>query len=320
VSIIEKAVAKLGEHPPKLMPRPAVVPIASQSAEVAEPAYVEPAPRGPEPAAARTQSAAGVRSDEDARETTLRYEEIDLERLGQAGLVTPGGERSAVFEEFRLIKRPLLRNALNQGAAPIRRGNLIMVTSCMPGEGKSFTSVNLAMSIAMELDHTVLLVDADVAKPSVPGMLGIEGGVGLMDVLLEDKLPLSQVMIRTNVEKLKMLTSGRKHPNATELLASAAMRDLLEEMSLRYSDRIIVFDSPPLLATTEARVLAGQMGQIVVVVEAGKTTQQSLREGLHHLENCEVVSLVLNKARFKAGGGYYGYGYGTHGAYGAYGS
>jgi len=265
-------------------------------------------------------SVAPVNEPDSPRETTLRYEEIDLQRLGEAGLVTPGGERSAVFEEFRLIKRPLLRNALNQGAAPIRRGNLIMVTSCVPGEGKSFTSVNLAMSIAMELDHTVLLVDADVAKPSVPGMLGIEGGVGLMDVLLEDKLPLSQVMIRTNVEKLKLLTSGRKHPNATELLASAAMRDLLEEMSLRYSDRIIVFDSPPLLATTEARVLAGQMGQVVVVVEAGKTTHQSLKEGLHHLDNCEVVSLVLNKGRFKGGTGYYGYGYGTYGAYGGYGS
>src|SRR5690606_14943643 len=123
----------------------------------------------------------------------------------------------------------------------------------------------------------------DVAKPSIPRMLNIEGGLGLMDVLLEDNLPISQALIRTNIDKLKLLTAGRHHPNATELLASGAMRDLLDEMSSRYSDRIIIFDSPPLLATTESRVLATQMGQVVVVVESGKTTQQTLSEGLHHI-------------------------------------
>ncbi|MCC6531318.1 MAG: tyrosine-protein kinase family protein [Burkholderiales bacterium] len=228
-------------------------------------------------------------------------------------MVTPEGTRSQIFEEFRLIKRPLLKNALGQGPTPIQRGNLIMVTSCMPGEGKSFCSVNLAMSIAMEMDHTVLLVDADVAKPSIPRMLSIDGGLGLMDVLLEDHLPVSQALIRTNIDKLKLLTAGRHHPNATELLASGAMRELLDEMSSRYSDRIIIFDSPPLLATTESRVLASQMGQVVVVVEAGKTTQQNLREGLNHIESLENVSLLLNKTRFRGGSGYYGYGYGGYG-------
>jgi Mrp family chromosome partitioning ATPase len=127
--------------------------------------------------------------------------------------------------------------------------------------------------------------------------------------LLEDNLPLSQALIRTNIDKLRLLTSGRHHSRATELLASGVMRELLDEMSQRYSDRIIIFDSPPLLATTESRVLATQMGQVVVVVEAGKTTQQSVREGLHHIEACESVSLLLNKTRFKGGSGYYGYGY-----------
>jgi exopolysaccharide/PEP-CTERM locus tyrosine autokinase len=240
----------------------------------------------------------------------LRYEELDLVRLAAAGMVTQDSARSHIFEEFRLIKRPLLKNALGQGPAAIKRGNLIMVTSCMPSEGKSFCALNLAMSIAMEMDHTVLLVDADVAKPSLPRMLNIGGGLGLMDVLLEDNLPISQALIRTNIDKLKLLTSGRRHSNATELLASGAMRDLLDEISSRYSDRIIIFDSPPLLATTEARVLATQMGQVVVVVEAGKTSQHNLREALGHIESCENVSLILNKTRFQGGSGYYDYGYG----------
>src|SRR5688572_3197959 len=301
MSIIEKAVARLGDWtPPAARSGQAVEAVIAKEADVLH---------GAETVLATLGSAAD-QPEEEPGERTHRYEELDLARLKDAGMVTPDAARSQIFEEFRLIKRPLLKNALDQGPTPIRRGNLIMVTSCMPGEGKSFCSLNLAMSIAMEMDHTVLLIDADVAKPSIPRMLGIEGGLGLMDVLLEDNLPISQALIRTNIDKLQLLTAGRHDPNATELLGSGSMRDLLDEMSRRYSDRIIIFDSPPLLATTESRVLASQMGQVVVVVEAGKTTQQNLREGLHHLEGCETVSLLLNKTRFKGGSGYYGYGYG----------
>jgi protein-tyrosine kinase len=238
---------------------------------------------------------------------------INLARLKQAGMITPDGERSTIAEEFRQIKRPLLMNAFNQGVAQVKNGNLIMVTSSLPGEGKSFSSVNLAMSIAMEMDHTVLLVDADVAKPSVPGLLGLKADRGLMDLLLDDSLQLSDVLIKTNVEKLTLLPAGRGHRYSTELLASVAMRRLIEEMGQRYSDRIIIFDSPPLLATSEARVLAGYMGQIVVVVEAQKTTHEALREALKHLEHCEIVGMLLNKGNFLPGNSYYGSYYGTYG-------
>ena len=238
---------------------------------------------------------------------------INLARLKHAGMITPDGERSAIAEEFRQIKRPLLMNAFNQGVAQVKNGNLIMVTSSLPGEGKSFSSVNLAMSIAMEMDHTVLLVDTDVAKPSVPGLLGLKADRGLMDLLLDDSLQLSDVLIKTNVEKLTVLPAGRGHRYSTELLASAAMRRLIDEMGQRYSDRIIIFDSPPLLATSEARVLAGYMGQIVVVVEAQKTTHEALREALKHLEHCGVVGMLLNKGNYLPGNSYYGSYYGTYG-------
>lgn len=235
--------------------------------------------------------------------------QINLVKLHKAGMITPDGEKTQIAEEFRLIKRPLITNVFNQGAAQIKNANLIMVTSSLPGEGKSFCAINLAMSIAMEMDHTVLLVDADVAKPTLPGFLGLKSDKGLMDVLLDDKLQLSDVMIKTNVEKLSILPAGRGNRYATEMLASEAMSRLLQEMANRYHDRVIIFDSPPLLATTEARVLATHMGQIVMVVEAEKTTQDQLQEALNQIESCDVVGLLLNKGKALIGTDYPLYGY-----------
>lgn len=244
-----------------------------------------------------------------------RYEQIDLVRLKQAGMITPGGEKTQISEEFRIIKRPLLTNAFNRGAAPIRNGNLIMVTSSFPGEGKSFSAINLAMSIANERDHTVLLVDADVAKPSIPAFLGLRPGKGLMDLLLDENLRFSDILIKTNVDNLNILPAGRYDPHATELLASEGMTRLLDEMAQRYPDRVIIFDSPPLLVTTESRTLASKMGQIVVVVEAAKTPQVAVKEALSQIEKCEVVSLLLNKGSSLLGGEPFAYGvYGGDGS------
>jgi len=232
---------------------------------------------------------------------------INLAKLRRLGMIIPDGERTQIAEEFRLIKRPLIKNAFNQGTEPINNGNLIMVTSALAGEGKTFCAANLAMSIAMELDHTVLLVDADVARPSIPNYLGLETGLGLLDVLLDDKLDLADVLIKTNVEKLSILPAGSRHKRATELLASQAMSDLLKEIARRYPDRVVIFDSPPLLLTSEAHVLASQMGQIVLVVAAESTTQQSIKEALRQIEKCDIVNLIYNKARTFPGGEYYGY-------------
>jgi receptor protein-tyrosine kinase len=194
----------------------------------------------------------------------------------------------------------------------VANGNLIMVTSSLPGEGKSFVSVNLAMSIAMEVDSTVLLVDADVIKPTVPKLLGIQPGKGLMDILTQPDLSFGDVLLRTNVERLSLTLAGTPHRGASELLASDAMTRLLKEISSRYPDRIVVFDSPPLLATTESRVLASRMGQVVVVVEAERTTHGVLESALSTVESCPVVLTMLNKAQESDAGSYYGYyGYGS---------
>jgi exopolysaccharide/PEP-CTERM locus tyrosine autokinase len=241
---------------------------------------------------------------------TSRKVELDLDALAASGVVTPNAPRSNVADQYRVIKRPLIVNAVGKGAVPLNHANLIMVTSALSGEGKSFTSVNLAMSIAAELDHTVMLVDADVARPSVLRMLGLPPGPGLLD-LLEGRAEMSNVLLRTNIDKLTLLPSGSPHPRATELLASDSMRQLLDDMATRYPDRIIIFDSPPLLLTTESRVLASHMGQIVVVVHAGKTLQADVQHALSTIESCPVRMMLLNKAQSNSHGAYgYGYGYG----------
>jgi exopolysaccharide/PEP-CTERM locus tyrosine autokinase len=237
-----------------------------------------------------------------------RHVEIDLERLHKLGMVTHDGGRTAVAEDFRIIKRPLLRNVRgDQDTVPIHHGNLIVVTSALPGEGKTYCAVNLAMSIAMEMDITVLLVDADVARPSVLKVLGLPPEPGLMDILLRENTELADVIIKTNVPTLSILPAGRANKHATELLASRNMSRLLTEIAERYADRIVIFDSPPLLMTTEASVLAAQMGQILIVVESETTSQHAVKEALRQVEHRPNINLIYNKSKAFPGGEYYGY-------------
>lgn len=300
MSLIEKAVERLGQ-----------LKQAGQDAPVITPA--------PAPAPAQAAVVDAVASVERSRveihapeaEPVSRAVYIDLERLAHMGFVTPDQQRTSISEEYRVIKRPLLRNASSiRGTSRVTQGNLIMVTSALPGEGKSFTALNLAMSMAMELDHSVLLVDADVSKPSILKQMGLPPERGLMDVLVDGTLDLPDVILRTNIEKLRILPAGTATQRATELLASEGMNRLLDEMASRYPDRIIVFDSPPLLVTTESRVLATHMGQIVVVVEAERTTHAALKQALATIEACPIKMMLLNKSSVRGPGGYYGYGYG----------
>jgi exopolysaccharide/PEP-CTERM locus tyrosine autokinase len=240
---------------------------------------------------------------------TSKRVEINLDSLSAAGIVSPHSPRSQIADQYRVIKRPLIANAMGKGATPVENGNLIMVTSSLPGEGKSFTAINLAISIAAELDNTVMLVDADVARPSVLRVLGLEPGPGLLNLLAGDPADLSTMLLKTNIDKLTILPSGTPHARATEMLASDAMTRLLADMGKRYSDRIIVFDSPPLLLTTESRVLATHMGQIVMVIQAEKTLRSDVQDALATIEACPVKMVVLNQVRSAMTGGY-GYGYG----------
>lgn len=277
-------------------------------------AVPEPVPVRPVPTEAGPRPLAEPEPESARPVVTSKRVDVDLAALAARGFATPDAPRSAVADQFRVIKRPLIRNATGKGASLINHGNLIMVTSALPGEGKTFTAINLALSIAAELDNSVMLVDADVARPSILPTLGLPAGPGLLD-LLEGHAEMHDVLLRTNVDKLTILPSGTQHARATELLASEAMRALLDDMAQRYPDRIIIFDSPPLLLTTEARALASHMGQVVVVVQAERTLRADVQHALSTIENCPVRLLVLNKARAESVSGYgygrgYGYGYG----------
>lgn len=251
-------------------------------------------------------------------EQSSRRVHLAMDRLKQQGLLTADMARSTLAEEFRVIKRPLLANAFGQNASQVKNGNLVMVSSALPGEGKTFTAINLAMSIAMEMDRTVLLVDADISRPALTRHFGFEAEMGLIDVLVEESVDLSEVLIRTDVPKLTVLPAGARHHHATELLASEYMESLAQEFSTRYPDRMVIFDTPPLMATSQASVLANIMGQVVVVVEAGRAPQHIVKEALSRLGNPEIVGLILNKTGKELGSDYYYYGYGYYG-YGSYG-
>lgn len=254
-------------------------------------------------------------TDDDQTGFTRNVIKLDLNYLQQAGMVVPDSSRSKIKEEYRHIKRPLLMNASGKGTSVIKHANLIMVSSAHPNEGKTFSAINLALSIAAERDKTVLLVDADVVRPSVAGFLGIKTDAGLVDYLIDGNLELSDILVKTDLPTLSILPAGNPHHLSTELLASEGMHHLMEELSTRYSDRIVIFDAPPLLVTTEACVLASMMGQIVLVVEAERTTRADIREALERLHpNPEIaVGLILNKSLRAAENAYYGYGYGYYG-------
>ena len=286
-------------------PAAAAVPPAAPVA----PAVVAPVPApasAPAPVSAATLPTVRSAQVEMLPTAGRRSREVrlDLERLEREGYLVPSQARSQLAEQMRIIKRPLLANARGESAQQISRANLIQVVSAMPGEGKTFFAVNLAMSIAREVDLSVLLVDADVLRPSVLARCGVEPSRGLMDVLKTPSLDLADVMLRTNVPKLTLLPAGTANSQSTELLASTAMERLLDELASRFPDRIIVFDAPPLIPTTESRVLASRVGQVVMVVEAGKTTHAQVTQAYAAVEQCPVVLSVLNRASGNSGEAY----------------
>jgi protein-tyrosine kinase len=250
--------------------------------------------------AARLRFAAAdthMRRPLDLKTRMGRTVEIDLEAVHAAGMVTPFGERTQIAEEFRLIKRPILLNAFEKGADAIRNGNVIMVNSSRSGEGKTFTAINLAMSIATERDLTVLLIDADVAKPDIPNALGFEADLGLVDLIADDRIRVSDVILRTNIDNLSIMPAGRPHHLATELLASERMAQLVSELSLRYPERVVVMDSPPALLSSVAGVLALNVGQILFVIEAERTSQSAVDNAIGLVSACKNINLLLNKSR-----------------------
>lgn len=285
MSIVEKAVSRLGNGRPKKPEKP------------------EPPPPGGDRRQGLGTLAGGSESEPSVS--------VDRNRLRDAGFLAPEEYERRLAEEYRRIKRPLLANAFGLGAPRIDLGNLIIVASARSGEGKTHTCINLALSMAMEKERTVLLVDGDVAKPTVSGVFGVEDAPGLLDVLEPGGPAIEDCILTTDIPGLRLLPAGAPRDGATELLASDRMRALAAELSGRYRDRIVLFDSPPLLDTSESVAMASVVGQVALVVAAGITPQRAVRDAVGQLSPEQAVNVILNKQRFQSSGTYYGsYGYG----------
>ena len=230
---------------------------------------------------------------------------ISLPSLRAVGLMAPEKEEHQLAQQYRQIKRPLIVKAMGRGAPRVPNGHIVMVASALAGEGKTFTAVNLAMSMSMEKDVHVLLVDADVARPLLTGLLGLSDAPGLLDVLRDSRLDVERVILGTNIPNLSVLPAGRHSNEATELLASARMEEVVRTIAQHDERRLALFDSPPLLLTTESPALAQVAGQVVVVVRAGVTPRQAVLNALTYVGSHPAVSLVLNQCRMAAHAAYY---------------
>jgi protein-tyrosine kinase len=215
--------------------------------------------------------------------------QISEAHLVENGLRAPPGFLHQQTAEYRHVKRQLIASM-----AEIKsdQRQVMLVTSALAGDGKTHSAINLALSLAMEPDFSVLLIDADVAKPRLSRLFGLEGRPGLMDALAHDMVPESLVLT-TNIEGLSILPAGRTHSNATELFASARMHEVVGNLS-RPANRIIVVDSLPLLLATESRALLPCAGQVVVVVRADMTPAAAVRQALELIGEGANVNLLLN--------------------------
>lgn len=238
---------------------------------------------------------------------------FNRDALRADGILPPEHQERLIANQYRQIKRPLIDNAIGRNNAAVPDGHLIMVASAVPGEGKTFTSVNLAMSLAAERDLSVLLVDADVAKPHISSIFGLGREPGLLDCLLNEALDVESLIVETDVDRLSILPAGPVTENATELLASSRMATIVRALGSADPNRIVVFDSPPLLLTSESRVLSSIVGQIVLVVTAGETPQQTVMGAISHIAEGKSIGIVLNQSVGESSAQYHYPGYGSYG-------
>jgi protein-tyrosine kinase len=296
MSLVERALKKLQEER-------AAVPAAPKSV-VGE--------RGSNPAARESIAsiATVVDVEPDRAGSPRRKVLIDRNALREVGVLPPAGRERLIADQYRHIKRKLLDNIAGRGEAPIQRPRLIMMASALSGDGKTFTSVNLALSLASEKDRTCLLIDGDVAKPHVGRLLGVQEEPGLLDALRDESQDVESLILPTDVPGLSILPAGKTQEGTAELLASERMQQILHRLEARDPRRVVLFDTPPVLLSSESRILVNIAGQIVFVVRAGITPRGAVLEALTYIDERVYVGLVLNQAEVDPVSGYYGYGYG----------
>src|SRR3984885_8831620 len=207
-----------------------------------------------------------------------RFVKIDRLRLRAAGFIPDEDQERRFADQYRRIKRPILMQVQSLTAAHAPGARLVLMASALPGDGKTFTSINLALSMARERDISVVITDADVAKPHISRIFGVDREPGLLDALADDAIDIESLVLPTDVDGLSLLGAGQYHESATELRASERMNQVLTRLTVRDPRRIILLDSPPLLLSSESRALVEVAGQVVLVVRAGGTPRRAVLE------------------------------------------
>jgi len=237
-----------------------------------------------------------------------RYIRIDPARLRSAGFLPDETQERRFADQYRRIKRPILMHVQTLSAARSPAARLVLMASALPGDGKTFTSINLALSMARERDITVLIMDADVAKPHISRIFGVDREPGLLDALADDSIDIESLVLPTDVDGLSVLPAGPYQNSATELLASVRMNQVLMRLTACDPRRIVLLDSPPLLLSSESRALVEIAGQVVLVVRAGGTPRRAVEEAIGFINDDKPVGLILNQSQMALSEGYYGYG------------
>jgi protein-tyrosine kinase len=291
MSLVERALQKLQASRAAAQPPTPIVPVALPVLQQAISRPLQP-----------------VAAIEPVRVEPRRVVKIDRDALRARDLLPPLELERQIAGQYQQIKRPLVAAAAGRSPTPIPNAHRIMIASALPGEGKTFTSINLALSLAMEKDTEVVLIDADVAKPHVSRLFGLQGEKGLMDLLVDRTLHAESVILPTDVPGLSLMSAGTRNEAATEFLASERMDSVAEQIGSAGGRRIVLFDSPPLLLSTESRALIHAVGQVVLVVRAEFTARQAVMDAIAALGETKPVSLILNQAEAPPSTGYYGYG------------
>ncbi len=309
----------LSPETPKLPDAPVAPPApvaAPAPAPVVPPVVAQPvaaAPVAPPAAAAPVAPPVAAAPPVAPRAPVLPVAQVDRDLLREAAFIVPDGPVTSISEEFRIVKRRLLASVqaeINAGLGVAAQR--ILICSANPGDGKTYSAINLALSIATEKDHDVLLVDADFAKPSILSSLGIAGQNGLMDALADPSVEVQDLIIPTDIPGLSVLPAGRQTNTDSEYLASARTQEVLASLTAGRPGRIVIFDSPPLLAASPAATLAQHVGHALMVVRADVTSERALRDALSLIAGCNQIQLLLNGVKFspsgRSFGSYYGYG------------
>jgi protein-tyrosine kinase len=227
----------------------------------------------------------------------------------------PEADRDRQFaDQYRRIKRPLIEKALSASSdSPEPR--VIVVTSALPGDGKTFTSINLTLSVALERDISVLLIDADVAKRHISSIFKLQDQTGLVDALVDERLDPESLIVPTTTRGLSILPAGKLVAGTAELLSSNRMRHIINTLTARHPRRVLILDSPPLLVTNEGAALIKIAGQVVLVVRAGVTPRPAVQSAIALIGPEQSGGIVLNQVQESTGEEYYGYGaYGSDGS------